>query len=217
MMNMWSPTDDRTARARIRDEALRLFGERGPDAVTIRAIASAAGVSPGLVLRHYESKDGLREAVDRHVCGMFEAMLAQLVDATEPSAEATAFDQDRVPTLAEMVAETFATAPAIPAYLGRMLVTDGTAGSALFRRLHDVSLQVLTRMTTTGLATVAPDPPLRAAVLLVNDLAVLILRERLREVLGVDPLSAAGMRRWGAEVMSIYRDGIGPVEADGAP
>jgi hypothetical protein len=52
----------------------------------------------------------------------------------------------------------------------------------------------------------------RAAVLLVNDLAILILRERLREVLGVDPLSGTGMRRWGAEVMSIYRDGIGPAE-----
>jgi AcrR family transcriptional regulator len=206
MINVWSPEDDRTARARIRDEALRLFGERGPDAVTIRAIASAAGVSPALVLRHYDSKDGLREAVDRHVSTVFEAMLAEFVGSTATPA----FDQDRVPTLAEMVATRFTADTAIPAYLGRMLVADGAAGSALFRRLYDVSLAALTQMTRAGLTGVAPDPPVRAAVLLVNDLAVLILRERLREVLGVDPLSADGMRRWGAEVLSIYRDGIGP-------
>ncbi|HEX3132105.1 MAG TPA: TetR/AcrR family transcriptional regulator, partial [Planctomycetota bacterium] len=44
--------------------------------------------------------------------------------------------------------------------------------------------------------------------LLVNDLAVLILRDRLREVLGVDPLSVDGMRRWSTEVLAIYRDGL---------
>jgi hypothetical protein len=48
----------------------------------------------------------------------------------------------------------------------------------------------------------------RAAFLLVNDLAVVILRDRLREVLGVDPLSGAGLRRWGAEVLAIYGGGL---------
>ncbi|HEX8936538.1 MAG TPA: helix-turn-helix domain-containing protein [Pseudonocardiaceae bacterium] len=54
---MQSLLDDRTARARVRDETLRLFGERGPDAVTVRDIAAAAGVSPALVVRHYGSKE----------------------------------------------------------------------------------------------------------------------------------------------------------------
>lgn len=49
---------------------------------------------------------------------------------------------------------------------------------------------------------------MRAAFLLVNDLAVLTLRPRLTEVLGVDPLSDAGMRRWAGEVFAIYREGL---------
>src|SRR4051794_30116737 len=69
--------DDRTARAIIRDEALRLFAERGPDRVRLREIAAAAGVSPGLVLHHYGSLDGLRGAVDDHVLATFESLLAE--------------------------------------------------------------------------------------------------------------------------------------------
>lgn len=70
MLNNHSPLpEDWTARARIRDEALRLFAERGPDAGTVRDIASAVGVSPALLARHYGSKEGSVGTVDNHVVG----------------------------------------------------------------------------------------------------------------------------------------------------
>ena len=56
--------EDLTARARIRDAALRLFAERGLDGTTIRDIAKEAGVSGGLIRHHFGSKDGLRSACD---------------------------------------------------------------------------------------------------------------------------------------------------------
>jgi AcrR family transcriptional regulator len=205
IVNMHSLPDDRTARARIRDEALRLFGDRGPDGVTIRDIAAAAGVSPALVMRHYGAKDGLREAVDQYVAGTFEAMLAQVTDP----AGAGPLSPDTVPALAEMVAASLPPGSAIPAYLGRMLVSGGPAGSALFRRLYEVSREALSGMAAAGTVRAGADPAVRAAFLLVNDLAVLILRDRIREVLDADPLSAAGARRWGAEVLAVYRDGLG--------
>ncbi|MFC7734043.1 TetR/AcrR family transcriptional regulator [Actinomadura keratinilytica] len=40
-------SEDLTARARIRDAALREFAEHGVSGATIRGIAKAAGVSPG--------------------------------------------------------------------------------------------------------------------------------------------------------------------------
>jgi AcrR family transcriptional regulator len=54
---------DLTAKARIRDTAMACFGRDGFTA-SIRTIAACAGVSPGLVIHHFGSKDALRKACD---------------------------------------------------------------------------------------------------------------------------------------------------------
>jgi AcrR family transcriptional regulator len=53
------------ARDRLLAEAMRLFGERGFDAVTTREICSAAGVNPGAIHYHFGDKDGLYAEVLR--------------------------------------------------------------------------------------------------------------------------------------------------------
>jgi hypothetical protein len=63
-------------------------------------------------------------------------------------------------------------------------------------------------MVADGVAVAGGDPDVRVAFLLISDLAVLMLRTRLSEVLGVDPLSNAGMKRWASEVFEIYRNGL---------
>lgn len=205
IVNMRSLDDgDRTARARIRDEALRLFAERGPDAVTIRDIAAAASVSPALVMRHYRSKDGLREVVDDYVAAVFGSLLEQV---TQPETM-DVFDAGRSRGLAELVIEQLPADSAVPVYLGRMLLAGGAAGSALFARLYELSRDTLDGMAAAGAVEPGPDPAVRAAILLVNDLAVLMLRPRLNEVLGFELLSASGMQRWGAEVLAVYEHGI---------
>lgn len=202
---MHSPLpDDRTARARIRDEALRLIAERGPDAVTLRDIATAAGVSPALLIRHYGSKDGLIEVVDSHVVATFEALLTRMTEQTA----AVGLEPTAVPSLLDGLATYLPPDSAIPAYLSRLLITGGRAGSALFDRLFRLSRATLDAMVAAGTASPGADAEVRAAFLLVNDLAVLTLRPRLTEVLGMDPLSDAGMRRWAGEVFAIYRDGL---------
>lgn len=65
--------DDRTTRARVRDVAVEVFARNGFGA-TVRAIASAAQVSPGLVIHHFGSKAGLRTACDEFVLtALFDA------------------------------------------------------------------------------------------------------------------------------------------------
>jgi AcrR family transcriptional regulator len=197
-------SDDRTARARIRDEALRLFAEHGPDAVTMRDIAAAAGVSAALLVRHYGSKDGLIEAVDNHVVGTLEVLLTESTAQTAT----VGFGPSAVPSMLDGLAAHLPPDSAIPAYLSRLLITGGAVGTALFAQLYQISKNALEAMIAAGIASAGEDPAVRAAFLMVNDLAVLTLRGHLADVLGVDPLSEAGMKRWASEVFTIYRDGL---------
>jgi len=60
--------EDLTARARIREAAIRLFAEHGVEETAVLDIAKEAGVSGGLIRHHFGSKDGLRVACDTYVC-----------------------------------------------------------------------------------------------------------------------------------------------------
>ncbi|MFA7514520.1 MAG: helix-turn-helix domain-containing protein, partial [Mycolicibacterium vanbaalenii] len=75
--------DDLTAAARIRDAAIDLFGRDG-FAVGVRSIASAADVSPGLVIHHFGSKDGLRKACDDFVAETVRASKSEAIQSSDP-------------------------------------------------------------------------------------------------------------------------------------
>lgn len=205
MLYMRSIPDDRTTRAVIRDEALRLFAAHGQDAVTVRQIAAAADVSPGLVVHHFGSKEGLRREVDQYVLDVFEAMLGELTgeggaELLDPGTGTS--------SLSEAFARHLPDDSPLPGYLRRLLLSDADAGRLLFRRLYDLSRAALDGLAAAGLAAPGADPAVRAALLLANDLALFLLRDRLAEVLGTDPLSADGMTRWAPEMLSIYAGGL---------
>lgn len=197
-------SDDRTARAVIRDEALALFAASGPDAVSLRQIAVAAGVSPALIVHHFGSKEGLREVVDQHVLEMFEGMLAEMTGEGAPDL----YDPAATGSLVEAVMQHLPPDSPIPAYLRRLLLTDSEAGRTLFARLFEASQGMLQSLSATGMATPGADPAVRAAFLMANDLAVLLLRDQLTAALGVDPLSPEGMARWAAEMLAVYATGL---------
>jgi AcrR family transcriptional regulator len=76
--------DDLTARARIRDAAISRFAADG-FRVGVRTIATDAGVSPGLVLHHFGSKEGLRRACDEHVLAQIHEARGEALDAADPA------------------------------------------------------------------------------------------------------------------------------------
>ncbi|GAB10372.1 putative TetR family transcriptional regulator [Gordonia araii NBRC 100433] len=78
--------DDRTTRARVRDVAIDEFARHG-FATTVRTIADAAGVSPGLVIHHFGSKAGLRTECDDTVLAALVSSKRFLMDVS-PAYEA---------------------------------------------------------------------------------------------------------------------------------
>ena len=195
---------DLTARATIRNAALRLFAERGPDAVTVREIAAQAGVSPALILHHFGSKDGLRAEVDVFAAKAFDAIIEAI--PTEELAELLTGGASRG-SLAEAFARGFPPGSPLPAYLRRLLLTNDPAGAALFGRWYAATRRLLDVMAEMGVARPSDDPDIRAAFFLVNDLALILLRNQIAVAIGADPLTPDGMDRWAREASTIYAEG----------
>lgn len=203
-MSSTAEDTDLTARAIIRNAALRLFADRGPDAVTVREIAAQAGVSAALVVHHFGSKDGLRAEVDAFAARAFDALFEAM--PTEELAELLAGGA-ATGSLAEAFARGFPTGSPLPAYLRRLLLTNDPAGAALFGRWYAATRDLLDAMVDLGAARPSEDPDVRAAFFLVNDLALILLRNQIAVAIGADPLTPEGMERWAREATIVYAEG----------
>ncbi|MHB1726277.1 MAG: TetR/AcrR family transcriptional regulator, partial [Acidimicrobiales bacterium] len=72
-------------RTRLLEAAAELFASRGIDAVSVDAVAEAAGRTSGSVYAHFGSKQGLLMALlDRWKGSVLAALLAQVVLAGSP-------------------------------------------------------------------------------------------------------------------------------------
>jgi AcrR family transcriptional regulator len=75
--------EDLTAPARIRNAALEGFARDGVEATSIRDVARAAGVSPGLVQHHFRTKAELERAVNEYVLRLAAEAYAGFEEETE--------------------------------------------------------------------------------------------------------------------------------------
>jgi TetR/AcrR family transcriptional regulator, regulator of cefoperazone and chloramphenicol sensitivity len=197
--NMNVRSADLTSAASIRIAALQLFAERGYADVTIRQIAAAAGVSPALVIHHYGSKEKLRLVLDERAGAFLESMLVDLGRISAAGGSAT---------LAELFADRLEDEPGMAGYI-RQLMSDGRpAGVALFERLYRATRLAMQAMKQAGIVRPAADEAVRDAFLLSNDLAILLLRPHIAQVVGVDPLTRDGLMRWSAEAFDVYSGGV---------
>ena len=140
-----------TTAARIRDAAIELFGSRGFD-VGVRAIAEAAGVSPGLVIHHFGSKDGLRRACDDYVAEEIRSEKSQAIRST-----------DAATWLAQM-AEIESYAPMM-AYLVRSMQTGGELARHLWQTMIHNAESYLDDGVRAGTIRPSRDPAARAKYL----------------------------------------------------
>lgn len=179
---MYSPpsgrdSGDLTARARIRDAAIRLFTEHGIEGTSVRDIAAAADVSSGLIRHHFGSKEALRDACDSYCAEQLNRIREELF------AEGKLADQAGLVTMAPA-------AMAFQSYLVRSMLDGSQTAEGLFDDAVRLSEEWLTRGEV-------PTRDLRAyaAVLVAMQLGVFMLRDQLSRALGEDVGTPAGRLR----------------------
>jgi AcrR family transcriptional regulator len=143
--------DDLTATARIRDAAIEQYGEHG-FSVGLRVIAKAAGVSAALVIHHFGSKDGLRQACDDFVAESVRTAKSESIQSSDP---ASWFAQ---------IAEVESFAPQM-AYLMRSMQSGGDLAKTLWRTMIDNAEQYIEEGVRAGTIKPSPDPKARAKFL----------------------------------------------------
>jgi hypothetical protein len=148
------------------------------------------------------SKQGLRDEVDEHVAGIFDALIGADADAS------AVVNPETFAGLGELLLEQLPPSTRIPAYLRRLILSGDPVGMRLFRGWHQLTLALDEQLIAAGVMRPTDDPQARAAFLMVNDLAMLLLRPHLIDALDFDPLSAEGMRRWTAQATDAYVNGV---------
>ncbi|TDW95533.1 MULTISPECIES: TetR/AcrR family transcriptional regulator [Kribbella] len=182
---MERPADDLTARARIRDAAIRLFGERGIEGASIRDIAAEAGVSSGLVRHHFGSKESLREACDRYAK---ERMLQIGAELTQDH------DLSGLDPLA-----LHPVAFPLQLYIVRSMMDGSETATALFLEGVDAVEE-----WTTSYGINPKDRRGYAAALAAIKLSVFVFRDQVSKALGEDITTAAGYNRIGQALMEVF-------------
>lgn len=204
MLNMRSApaTDDRTARARIRDAAITRFAAEGIAATSVRAIAAEAEVSPGLVIHHFGTKDGLRQACDEHVAGIIRS------NKREAMAQGPALD------VAAAMRRAKQDVP-LTRYLARSLADGSPHVATLIDDLVADAADYMAEGVRSGSLRPTEHPYERAVVLTLWTLGALVLHEHVERLLGVDltqdPSELADGRAYAAyigPVLELFTEGL---------
>jgi AcrR family transcriptional regulator len=166
---------------------MELFGAEGVAASSLRAVARVAGVSPGLVVHHFGSKEGLIRAVDEAVVTRIKLALSE-VPIEGSGAELTA-------RRAEVVAAFLRSQPALCDYMARALSERTEAGAEFFPRIFAAAARD-ERLIAAGALRADTDPFWRAMHQVILVVGPLLLRPLIERELGSDLLAEDNLTRW---------------------
>jgi AcrR family transcriptional regulator len=197
---MASHPSDLTAAARIRDAALAQFAARGVAATSIRDVAKAAGVSPGLVQHHFRSKAGLRRAVEEQAVSRALETFGAPIPGESP-AEATAY-------IAARISAFIRANPAIFAYLGRSILEGDTVGVELFQRFLGLATAQLRRFARRGLLRPGVDIGWIAVHVILIDVGAYLFEDAVSRYLGESLRTERGLVRMERATEALFLHGV---------
>jgi AcrR family transcriptional regulator len=173
---------------------MRQFAAEGFARTTVRAIAAEAGVSPALVIHHFGSKEGLREACDARVRAIFDEaqQLARTHGTTGAMGSVMAMSEE---------------AMAMAGYLARLSAEGLPGATELFAELIGRTEAAMEQMVADGIARPSDDPPMRAAVLFCLRAGALLLADAVEASTGADLRTEQGLMRMVRATLELLTDG----------
>ena len=206
---MGRTTDGETGdgRQRLLTAALKLFGEKGFDSVTVREIATAANVSIGLIKHHFGSKDGLRSAVDDAFMTQFEEALSL---APRPRAEGPATAEDFAASIDDWISRHQDGWSETVTYFRRALLEESDWGYALFARFYAIVQETVSRMDRQGQVSADVDRLWLPFLMMYLELGTLLLHPYIRRALGRSGFDKALWRGRHRAYMNLIIRGVAP-------
>ena len=201
---MSSTTSDLTAYARIRDAALELFANEGVAATSIRDIAAAAKVSPGLVQHHFGTKAGLRDAINEHAVAVAGQAFRDLPTDGDP----TEIQQQMGDRVTAFVRDN----PTALRYVARAVADQDEGAMRIFDVFVAISRAQWDRLAEHGL--LRPDASLEWAALhvVVLNLATVLMRDAIERHLPAPFTDPRQLERWNQATNALFQRGLYRVE-----
>jgi len=190
---------------RIRDAALEGFAMRGVKGTSVREIAAAAGVSPGLVQHHYPNKEALVAAVDEHVLGRAVARFSDLPD----SGTALAIQEE----LARRMVEFVGAEPLLLRYVARSIIEGEEAALRIFDAFLAISDAQTQRLKEEGFLRPEADLMWTGLHVVIFNLATVLFETALDRRLPAPWQTPAMLERWSKATADLFR--VGVYQADG--
>jgi AcrR family transcriptional regulator len=181
---------DTDAKALIRAAAMVAFAEHGYAGASIRQVAAAADVSPGLIQHHFPTKELLRAAVDDFVLEQAAGIVAsiQAIKVSDPAS----FSR----TLNKALAAIASADPALMAYLRRTLLEAGPSAHRIFDGLMTITRNAVEELIASGVVASGLDPVWTSLQVLMLNLGPLLLQPLIDAHLAQPLLSDAGASQW---------------------
>lgn len=200
-----SPNSSPETAEKILTAAVGQFSAHGFTKATIRGIATAAGVSPGLIIHHFGSKEELRSACDDHVFERISESKAQNAGYASMAVQMM-FDDPEMRTALD--------------YLVKSLLDPTEHGQRYFDHYVDLVESYIVDGFAGYTFRQSEDPRGRAATIAVMALAPSILDHRLQANLGTNDTTET-MTRLAPHLLDLYAhgalDSVPPQDPESTP
>ena len=196
---------DLTAVARIRNAALEGFARDGVAATSIRDVARAANVSPGLVQHHFKTKAELEQAVNEYVV---EIATEAYTGFEQTTATAETAADDLVGAMGDRITEFVRDHPSALLYVVRSAARGEQAGLEIFDAFLAIVRSQVEWLAQDGILREDVDRLWASLHVVIWNLGTIMLEPAINRHLPAPVHDSDQLERWNRATTELFLHGV---------